>query len=212
MDTEAIFRTIIANDVWNSKESYSGLGSEILNTVAIREFVANLIKTNAIKSILDAPCGDCNWQMQIKGIDQIAYTGMDIVSEVIKKNKQSISNKNTNFLVQDITNQTITETYDLVIMRDFLQHIPIQSGMNAISNVVNSRSTYLMTNFHVCNNVGQGNANIKHGEYYKVNVLSEPFNFPAPVSFFSEHPELPYETKAMGLWKIDELRKVLVRK
>lgn len=86
------------------------------NTVNLRKKLRKIIKKYKIKSIFDAPCGDCNW---IKGIirnSSVKYIGADIVDEIIKNNKKKFNYKNTFFYKKDITKKTLIETSFQVIL------------------------------------------------------------------------------------------------
>eukprot|EP01098_Paradermamoeba_levis_P004988 TRINITY_DN2118_c0_g1_i2.p1 TRINITY_DN2118_c0_g1~~TRINITY_DN2118_c0_g1_i2.p1 ORF type:complete len:128 (+),score=23.67 TRINITY_DN2118_c0_g1_i2:496-879(+) len=103
--------------------------------------------------MLDAPCGDFNWQPHVEGILNVKYTGADIVPSAIEHNKNKTKSdpekfKNFSFMVLDVVGTPITEKYDLIHCRDALQHMPLSDAKSAVDNFKSSGSTYLMTNFH----------------------------------------------------------------
>ena len=63
---EEWFSHIYLNNRWNSKESRSGKGSELIQTVEVRKIIPDIIKKYNIKSILDIPCGDFNYMKEIQ--------------------------------------------------------------------------------------------------------------------------------------------------
>jgi hypothetical protein len=62
-----------------NKESRSGDGSTEVYTRNARSLLARTFKEYSVKDWIDSPCGDCNWQGLIEGIDGVAYLGLDIV-------------------------------------------------------------------------------------------------------------------------------------
>jgi ubiquinone/menaquinone biosynthesis C-methylase UbiE len=61
-----------------------------------------LIKQLQVKKVLDAPCGDFNWMKEIhKNIE--SYIGVDIVEELIDRNKRKYTSQNIQFYHSDIT-------------------------------------------------------------------------------------------------------------
>ena len=85
-DVESVFTRKYQKNVWGSRESTSGLGSELQQTKRLVEILPNLLKEFQVTSFLDAPCGDLNW-MQYVNFDGVEYTGIDIVAEIIAANK-----------------------------------------------------------------------------------------------------------------------------
>ena len=55
--TKKRFDLIYEKNFWSSKESVSGLGSQLDNTINIKNGIRDIIKEYDIKKILDAPCG-----------------------------------------------------------------------------------------------------------------------------------------------------------
>ncbi len=73
--------------------SISGHGSNI-NTKQSNNLISSLlifIEKYQINSLLDMPCGDFLWMREfLKKKSEIKYLGIDIVDEIIKKNKKKI--------------------------------------------------------------------------------------------------------------------------
>ena len=95
-----VFNSIYKSNHWNRNEkydtsqSYSGPGSAE-NSIQTNSLILELqkfFKNNNIKNILDAPCGDCAWIKKIFDTD-INYTGIDIVEDLMNKNKLTFNSK-----------------------------------------------------------------------------------------------------------------------
>ena len=84
------FSEIYKQNLWNSKESASGEGSEIEYTQPLRQWLTKIVPKYEIKVFVDAPCGDFNWMKEVLPSLSVNYIGLDIVSSVIKKIKKHI--------------------------------------------------------------------------------------------------------------------------
>ena len=113
------FLIIYKNNYWDNSETVSGPGSTLKTTVNLRKKLKKVIKKYNIKSIFDAPCGDCNWIEKIIKNSRIRYIGADIVNDIIVKNKKKFDDKKITFKRMDLTKEKIPEA-DLFICRDFL--------------------------------------------------------------------------------------------
>ena len=181
-----VFNSIYKSNHWNKnqkfdqKQSFSGPGStanSIQTNNLIFEF-EKFFKKNDIKNILDAPCGDCAWIQKIFVTD-IKYTGIDIVDDLMNKNKLLFkSNPNVNFYCKDLTEYNKFDNYDFVLMRDFFIHLPLSLIEKILINLKNSNCKYFAFNSY--ENVNS-NKEISTGQHRKINLLKKPFNLNEPV-------------------------------
>jgi hypothetical protein len=203
------FNRIFEENAWGSPESKSGTGSELIYTKRARHFLSTTFKTFNIKSFLDSPCGDCNWQPKISGFKKIHYTGADIVSQVIIQNGRKYRHhKNMRFINLDLAIDEIPKFYDLVLTRDALQHLSIADGLAIIKSIEKSGAKYLVTNFQ---NASLGNYDIPAGQWYPIDVTMPPFNFTPPLMYITDGIDSPVNGaenwKMMGVWKLPVLGK-----
>lgn len=84
---QVVFTEIHDNQIWKSNESKSGSGSELRNTALLRDQLEIFLKISECKKIVDLPCGDFNWMSKID-LQGATYIGVDIVEELIKKNRE----------------------------------------------------------------------------------------------------------------------------
>lgn len=74
--------------------------------------------------MLDVPCGDFVWMSRFLSTrDDIDYTGMDIVEDLIEHHKKAHKNKDWKFVHGDIVDSRLTEKYDIILCRMLLQHL-----------------------------------------------------------------------------------------
>ena len=180
-----VFNSIYKSNHWNKhkkfdlNQSYSGPGS-IPNSIQTNNLILELqkfFKENNIKNILDAPCGDCAWIKQIFETE-IKYTGIDIVDELINKNKLIFkSNPNIKFYCKDLTEYSDFNGYDFILMRDFFIHLPLPKIKKILINLKNSNCKYFAFNNYESVYL---NKEISTGQHRKVNVMIKPFNFDTP--------------------------------
>jgi SAM-dependent methyltransferase len=179
------FSYIYTSNFWPSKESVSGPGSELENTVNIRKEIGKLIIKYKFKKILDAPCGDFNWIRHIISND-INYIGGDIVPALILKNKKKYSSSNIEFIELDIINDKLPNV-DLLICRDCLIHLSTANIERFFNNLKKSTLNYfLLTSYELKTDDDKMmlNVDIRDGDYRPLFLTKPPFNLPSPIIKF----------------------------
>ena len=175
-DRDKIFRKIHADNFWASKESVSGVGSEISYTVNLRECLNELISTYDIKSICDAPCGDFNWIGNVLSENSsISYTGIDIVPQLIDKNNELYKTEKVKFIHGDICTDPLPKS-DLLIVRDVLFHLSNQDLMLFKENLRKTEFKYLLVSQH--SHGQENNKDIRTGDFRELDVGLRPLYFP----------------------------------
>ena len=171
------FLIIYKNNYWENSETVSGRGSNLKTTVNRRKKLKEVIKKYNIKSIFDAPCGDCNWIEKIIKNSRIRYIGADIVNDIIVKNKKKFDDKKITFKRMDLTKEKIPKA-DLFICRDFLFHLSFEDIHIFLKNLKKSNSKYLLISSHYKNEkIKNINKNIHSGDFRKIDIFQPPFNF-----------------------------------
>lgn len=200
---EEIFTRIYATHTWQSLETVSGPGSTLRVTQRMRQELSALIRRFKIASIADAPCGDCNWIRHVD-IGGCKYIGIDIVKELIEKNKKTFGGTKEFMHLNLIEN--IIPQVDMIICRDMLAHLTYEQIFNVLRNFKQSGSKYLLatTNFITKTNVDMQNT----GEcrYLYLNLELPPFNFPRPLAIIEEDVPFAIERgKHLALWFLDDI-------
>lgn len=206
------FELIYKNNFWSSSESVSGLGSELKNTINLRNKLVKLIQNYNIKSILDVPCGDFNWIKHILNKD-LTYIGGDIVSTLIDNNNKFYKNDRINFIQIDITEDTLPNS-DLMICRDCLIHLSFNNIKLFFNNFIRSNIEYiLLTSYKLKNtNYKIKNEDILDGDFREIDLSNQPFNLPKPLFEILDKDE---QTKKSGylcylnLYSRKQLQKIL---
>ncbi len=196
-----IFSTMYARRLWGGCASRSGTGSGLVQTERIRAQLPTLVKDLNVRTILDAPCGDCHWMKTVE-LDIDEYIGADIVADVIEDNKKKYADRTRRFVTLDIMNDKLPDA-GLILCRDCLVHLSFRDIAAVINNFKRSNCTYLlMTTF----TEQAANKNIQTGQWRPLNLQKAPFNFPEPMRLIHEDQVVENGfDKCLGLWRIADL-------
>lgn len=202
--TEEVFTIIYKTNNWKSRETISGIGSEIKQTETLIKDLGKLLNDLDTTSLLDIPCGDLSWMQKID-LSKIHYTGADIVEELIEKNKDRYKDKsNFEFKVLNLINDPLPGS-DIIIVRDCFVHFSFADIFRSLENIRSSGCKYLLTTTFPKHPV---NYNITTGEWRTINLQEKPFNFQPPIFLINENCTEyngKYNDKSMALWKISEI-------
>lgn len=168
------FNEIYKKNLWQSKETRSGEGSELNYTLTLRNWLIRKLKKLKIKILVDAPCGDFNWMKMVISRTNIYYFGFDIVNSIIEKNKL-YSNKKTIFKVANICKDPLPKC-DLLIVRDCLFHFSYKDINKFLKNISKTRFKYLLITNHIVEKNFM-NRDIITGDFRVINLFCYPFNF-----------------------------------
>ncbi|MCQ6274858.1 class I SAM-dependent methyltransferase [Bacillus sp. V3B] len=199
-----IFTNIHKKNAWGNFHSVSGSGSSITQTTTLIQGLPKLIKHLKVKKMIDAPCGDFNWMKEIYENLEI-YIGIDIVNEIIERNKKQYLADNLQFIHSDITKDPLPEG-DLILCRDCLVHFSFSDIRLAINNFKASRSRYLLTTTFTNR---KSNTDIKTGAWRPLNLEMKPFNFPRPIYVINENcteGNMQYTDKSLALWDLNTIK------
>jgi len=178
------------------KKSSSGSGSALGNTETSLEVIVNMTRKFGATSLLDIPCGDANWIFDSYETDTLPiYVGLDVTKAVVELNTQRFAHhSNKKFMFWDATEcplpkfRNITtgeeQPFDLVHVRDVIQHLSVDQGVKYFCNVFKSEAKVLITTTYPDGK----NVDIKEGDFYQNNLEQEPFSFPASGNCIPTHP------------------------
>ena len=174
------FTKIFKLNYWGNNESVSGGGSSLASTKNITHKLPQLINQFKVTSILDAPCGDFYWMAHVMKNLKIKYLGGDIVTKIINENNNKYRSDIINFRKINIISDKLPDS-DLMICRDCLFHFSYEDIFKFFENFINSNIRILLTTSH-SNDYSNDkflfkNKNILTGDYRKIDLFSEPFNF-----------------------------------
>lgn len=162
-------------------ETLCGTGSTLAATEQIRSFLPGLLHKLDCRTLVDAPCGDLNWISRID-LSSIDYIGVDVEQKNIEAANDrlvAMSVATASIRRCDIINE-IMPTGDVVLCRDFLQHIPTPMAQNALRNIAASGAKWLLATSH---GVDQNEELEQIGGFRPLNLLIEPFGLMSKESF-----------------------------
>lgn len=137
------------NKVW------AGIEKKTSNKPNARHYFIfkNLKKAGLKKNskVLEIGCGSASLTHMIAGfVSAGKIVGADISNETIALNRKKYSGyKNMEFHVSDMTDFTLNEKFDFIVIPDVLEHIPIEEHANifrTINKVTSENATILINN------------------------------------------------------------------
>lgn len=203
-DLKNKFSKIYAKNIFGGRESRSGEGSNLIQTSEIRQELPRLVKELNIKTFMDAPCGDWYW-MRHTPLEVERYIGVDIVDELIEKNKEQFGSESREFICLNLAEDQLPQV-DLIFCRDCLVHLNYHDIEKMIANFKRSNSKYLLTTtFLNKTNVDL----VGEASFFRaLNLELPPFNFPKPLKLINEkctEENNQYTDKSLGLWRLEDI-------
>ena len=178
---QEVFTRIYDQNLWGSQGTLPGArgGSSAAATAAVVAALPALWKQYSIRTLVDAPCGDCSWMSRIAGtLDR--YVGVDIVPALIEGNR--VKYAELTFECADLTSDVLPKA-DAIFCRDCFQHLPTRLILSALDNfrVSGARWVFLTSN----GDVGRYQ-DVVIGGSRPVNLQLPPFNFPPAFATIAE--------------------------
>lgn len=201
-----VFARIYRENLWGSDDSRSGSGSDLEQTKWIRRALPQLCRELEIRSMLDIPCGDFHWMKEVD-LAGVAYTGGDIVPELVESNRQ-FAGEGRQFVKLDLLEDELPQA-DLVFCRDCLVHLSFADIQTALRNICGSGAKWLLTTTFPR---AGANEEIATGQWRVLNLERAPFCLPAPRRTIVEGcttGEGRYGDKSLGLWPVETIARAL---
>lgn len=202
-EAKEVFTTIYQSNGWRGENSVSGRGSDLDQTIVIREQLPNILKHYNIRTILDIPCGDLHWISTVN-LGNTKYIGGDIVDSLIELNRKKFPKENFSFEVINLITDKLPQA-DAILCRDCLVHFSYDNIFGVIRNLKTSSIKYLITTTFTNRNV---NEDIVTGNWRPLNLQAAPFNFPDPLLIINEQNTAgngDFSDKSLAVWEINAL-------
>jgi SAM-dependent methyltransferase len=119
-----VFKAIYDENAWGSQqpgEYYSGPGSDAGPAQAYAGRICKFIADNRISSVVDLGCGDFRVGSMLVN-DDVRYTGVDIVDDLITVNGKRFGAQNIQFQCLDIIRESLPDG-ELCLIREVFQHL-----------------------------------------------------------------------------------------
>ena len=140
---EQAFKEIYEKNIWGGG---SGSGSNMSNhNKKYINDVQDIITKYNIKTICDIGCGDWVFSQYID-FSGCEYVGVDCVESVITDNKRDFEKNNITFEHHAIGEDYIPEGYDLVLIKDVIQHWTDEDIIKYFGDVLHKNTYVYATN------------------------------------------------------------------
>ena len=193
MTVEAAFADIYARNRWNGVESRSGPGSGTASTLHVIPELLALTGRLGIQSVLDLGCGDSFWLPDLPG-----YVGLDVAPEAVARARARHPDRT--YALAD-ARYVPFRSFDLVLSRDAMQHLPLADVVAILANVRASGSRWLLAStYH-----GGENRDVPPGGFHAVDLtawLGEPAESIFDGWGWTDPDEVRDARKHLGLWAI----------
>ena len=130
-----IFAEVYRENRWGGERGrfHSGSGSSSEHAQAYANVIAAFIRNHDIRRVVDLGCGDFRIGAQLVDTG-IAYTGVDIVSDLVGKNNQLYASERVRFECLNIIEDELPDG-DLCLIRQVLQHLSNEQIGRVLANV-----------------------------------------------------------------------------
>ena len=177
-----VFCDIHRDNGFKGVATRSGPGSEWPHTEKLRRELPRLFQRHAIKTLLDAPCGDLNWMRDVLHRCALDYIGADIVPELIRAHTERFWTERVRFIEADITRDALPAA-DAILCRDCLVHLSNDLALGALKNFQRTGTRLLLATHYPAT---RANIDIVPGLWRAMNLQLPPFTLPAPVDLLVE--------------------------
>ena len=141
---QAVFEKIYTENAWGKG---SGDGSTPEATIEYRAFLTKFLADHKddIKTIADIGSGD--WQFsRLMDWSNHDYTGYDCVATLVETNNRTFAGSNVRFRHLDILTEELPMVYDLIILKDVLQHWTNGAIVRTLTRLQKKAKYILVTN------------------------------------------------------------------
>ena len=155
-------------------------------------------------AILDIPCGDMQWMKRfLETRDDVDYTGMDIVPEIINSHKKTFANTPWQFIHQDIVATPLSKSYDLIHNRQMLQHVISTDALTVLKHFSASGSSYLLSTTFATHPSNVELNNKEKGRFRFLNLELPPFSLTPPLCYSRDGPPRHHQfMHYTALWQL----------
>ena len=165
--------------------------------------------------LLDVPCGDMAWMSRfLQTRDDVDYTGVDIVPDIIHHHQQKFSTTGWHFFEWDVVRDGLgfsNVSFDLILCRTLLQHLYISDVLRTLAHFSAAPIKYRQRVFLLTTTFSRHtyNAELKitddnPGRYRQLNLELPPVSLVPPLCLVRDGPPDAREAWLLflGLWEL----------
>jgi hypothetical protein len=211
---EQVFTEVYENKIWgdNQTEAYqgsSGGGSSIeYNETTYVPFLKKFIVDKGIQTVVDVGCGDFQCGKLIYDDLDVTYTGYDAYSKVVEYNASRFPSPKYSFHHLDVYgNKERLPSGDLCILKDVLQHWPLENIYMFLDYVVQGKFKYIL--ICNCSNQFMDNTTTPLGGFNPLSCDYLPLKKYNPIKLYTYHTKeiSLLEMKKTIEQELEEIRK-----
>jgi len=179
------FDDIYKKNIWTTGSSGSGSNFTKTNQKLINE-INEFIKSNNILNVADYGCGDFKI-MKYLDFKNISYYGYDKVDFIINKNNEENKNDNIKF----INSEEIPKGFDLVIVKDVLQHHQDEDVIKYLNELINNNKyVYCINGYKFMRDPDKNNLDVRNiNNLYRYHPLH---SIKVPLLQFNKYEKSKY--------------------
>ncbi|MGH7577179.1 MAG: class I SAM-dependent methyltransferase, partial [Longimicrobiales bacterium] len=195
-DYRSIFNQIHRENHWRNAESASGGGSTVAFTESIRTELECWLTRERIASLADIPCGDFNWMRKVRLPDGCRYIGMDIVLDLVERNRARYQDATHRFEEGDLIAGELPNA-EAYFCRDVFIHFPNDAIDCSIATIRRTGARFLVvTTFpHIRRKVDT--------QFPSSRLHNMAFHLGEPVELLKDFGHSRTD-KFMGVWRLRE--------
>ena len=165
--------------------------------------------------LLDVPCGDMVWMSRfLKTRDDIDYTGVDIVPDLIRHHQQNFARFGWRFYEWDVVRDGLefsNASFDLIFCRALLQHLYTADVLRTLAHLSLAPFKYRQRVFLLTTSFSKHPHNKEleitddnPGRFHRVNLELPPISLVPPLCLVRDGPPDAREAWIMflGLWEL----------
>ena len=175
-DRRTRFEKIYELGAWIHSEDQvaaSGKGSELETTEGLRSSLPGLLRDLKVQTLVDVGCGDWTWMSKLEL--PCNYLGLDIVENVVERNRAAYSKPGVDFRRLDAVAEPIPDC-NAVLCREVIFHLSFVDGLELIKNIKRHSEWLIITT----DTTIWFNSDIPSGDFRMLNLECRPFRFPRP--------------------------------
>ncbi len=199
------FTAIYRQSLWGSSETVSGPGSEKCYAANLVPALINLFERHDITSIVDAPCGDMNWMVDVLARRKLRYHGFDLVPELVASLKH-LETEHLSIGVSDIRSMTFPGA-DLWLCRDCWFHLSYADIRASLNAFLASTIPYALLTSHI-NDRTFANTDVRSGDFRLLDLFSPPFSLSDETVDAIDDWIAPWPPRRLYLWRREQLMNV----
>lgn len=188
-EMRSAFSAIFDSAAWDeTRQSRSGPGSWPALTAEYRQILQDVLRSKAVRSVVDVGCGDWASSREIDWTG-ISYVGVDVVPAMINSLNATYGTEQIRFICADVVNAELPRA-DLAIVKDVMQHWPNEAIHSLLRRLPQFRYA-LITNDRECTvpgdwkslwrrrRLGELNSDIAAGGWRPLDLRAAPFGLKA---------------------------------